>query len=570
MAGNSLFFGQIYIERVIAVGRAVMATFTVLVIMTRSTEPVGLAGLVSSLLAVYVVYTILLIYLLWKLPKVWRRLPFVTHVLDLIMLFALFLYFLGGSRSPFLLYFLFSVMCATLRWQWRGTVWTVVTGLVGFIGLEMYYFFESRNPWSFQLKELIVWGVFMIGVTIVLGCLGMYHERRRREVSMLAAWPRDIPLEARTLVRSVLEYTSDTFRTPRVLMVWDEEEDVRVHVASWFHSEFQWICEPRGTFQPLVAEPLIGTDFLCKDIRAPMPKVLHTSYAGFEQWRGSPLHSDLERRFAIKTVLSLKLSGEGLEGYLFLLDKKGLTSDDLTLGRIVAQEVQGRLNLFHLTQKAGQLAAAKARLYVSHDLHDGLLQSLSLMGMKLDTACRLLDKEPSKAKSPLMDIDRQLRDEQDGLRLFIRELKSLSIDMPHKQSTLITNIENLAKQIENQWGLRLTLTTTGLDLQAPEVMAHGVYYLVREALFNAARHAGASSIELKIHAQDQEIWITVADNGRGFSFRGHYDHATLMERKLGPEALKGRIISLGGTLSIESSEAGAKLQIVLPIPHSGG
>jgi signal transduction histidine kinase len=39
--------------------------------------------------------------------------------------------------------------------------------------------------------------------------------------------------------------------------------------------------------------------------------------------------------------------------------------------------------------------------------------------------------------------------------------------------------------------------------------------------------------------------------------------------KLGPVTLKERIVSLGGTLSIDSSESGARLEIVLPVARVG-
>jgi signal transduction histidine kinase len=108
------------------------------------------------------------------------------------------------------------------------------------------------------------------------------------------------------------------------------------------------------------------------------------------------------------------------------------------------------------------------------------------------------------------------------------------------------------------------LTLAGLDSGVPKTLPQDIYYLVRETLLNAARHAGASSVDVELRVEDDEIRITVADNGRGFSFRGHYDHTTLMERKLGPVTLKGRIESLAGTLAIDSSEAGARLEISLP------
>jgi signal transduction histidine kinase len=57
----------------------------------------------------------------------------------------------------------------------------------------------------------------------------------------------------------------------------------------------------------------------------------------------------------------------------------------------------------------------------------------------------------------------------------------------------------------------------------------------------------------------------VADNGRGFPFKGRHDLAALTELKIGPATLKDRIGSLDGDLVIDSYESGASLEITLPV-----
>jgi signal transduction histidine kinase len=425
---------------------------------------------------------------------------------------------------------------------------------------------QFRHDPAFELNRLMLRSIYLTVLAILLGYLGIYQERRRSEISTLAAWPRDLRLEASALVRGVLKQACSILRAPRTLMAWDEKQEPWVHLALWSSGEFNWTREPPTQFQPLVAEPLTSSDFFCQDLCTSVPTVFLTSPAGLQTWHGSPLHFDLQQRFAIKSVLSLNLHGESLEGHLFFLDKRGLSSDDLLLGQVVGREVLARLDLFYLIQQIKQVAAAEARLRVSYDLHDGLLQSLAVATMKLDTVCRLLDKDPSKAKERLLEIDRLLCDEQDGLRSFIRELKSLSGGVGQGEASLIARLRGLVEQVERQWGLHVHLATADLDPGCLRPCSQDIYYLVCETLLNAARHAGASSVDVELRMGDHEIRITVVDNGRGFSFRGHYDHSTLMERKLGPVTLKGRIESLGGTLAIDSSEAGARLEIALPCP----
>jgi signal transduction histidine kinase len=549
-------------ERLIAVVRVMLLVFSLLAILLDPFRPRTYTHWAFALVAGYAVYATLLALVVWKLQKLPDRLPIMTHVIDL-MVFSLFMYFSERPASPPFACFIFSMVGATLRWKWRGTLWTAMVALVVSIGIGVLAMQFRHDP-HFELHRFIFRSIYMAVVAILVGYLAIYRERRHRDISMLAAWPRDFPLEALALVRGVLKQACGILHARRILMIWSEKEEPWVHLALWSPDEFTQTRESPARFQPLVATFLSGSDFLCQDLLAPSPKVFHTSLAGLQTYQGSPLHPDLQQRFAIKSVISLNLHGESVEGHLLFLDRRDLTSDDLLLGQVVAREVLARLDLFYLVQELKQMAAAEARLHVSYDLHDGLLQSLAVATVKLDTICRLLDEDPSKAKEPLMEIHRLLCDEQGGLRSFIMELKSLSNGVDQEEASLIIRVKRLVKQVERQWGLTLHLTVVGLDSGVPKALQQDIYYLVRETLFNVARHAGASSVSVELRVEDDKIRITVADNGGGFSFRGYYDHSTLMERKLGPVTLKGRIESLGGTLAIDSSEAGARLEITLP------
>jgi len=334
-------------ERLIVAGRLVLSVFSLLAILLDPSGSGKYANLAFALLAGYLVYATLLAFLVWRLPKLPGHLPMITHVIDLIVFFLL-MYF--SERAAAFACFVFSIMGATLRWQWRGTLWTTVAALVASIGLGVLAMQFRHDP-AFQLDRFILRSLYLAVVAILVGYLGIYQERRRSQISMLAAWPRDLPLEASALVCGVLKQACGVLRARRILMAWDEKEEPWVHLALWSSGEFNWTREPPTRFQPLVAEPLLGSDFFCQDLRTPVPTVLLRSPAGLQTWHGSPLHSDLQQRFAVESVLSLNLRGENLQGYLFFLDKRGLTSDDLLLGEAVAREVSARLDLFYLIQR---------------------------------------------------------------------------------------------------------------------------------------------------------------------------------------------------------------------------
>ena len=139
-----------------------------------------------------------------------------------------------------------------------------------------------RDP-AFELHRLIIWSVYLGVVAILLGGLGVHEERVGRTTSMLAAWPRPVPQEIRTLVREVLEDAADILGSPRMLMVWQVADDPWLQLVLWPRGELHWSREALATFQPLVAEPLTGTDFLCRNANAPVATVLYASTAGLQR-----------------------------------------------------------------------------------------------------------------------------------------------------------------------------------------------------------------------------------------------------------------------------------------------
>jgi signal transduction histidine kinase len=130
----------------------------------------------------------------------------------------------------------------------------------------------------------------------------------------------------------------------------------------------------------------------------------------------------------------------------------------------------------------------------------------------------------------------------------------------HWQARLL----GLAQQIELEWGLPATVSIQGAVADLPAWLAEELYLLVCEALTNSARHAGATRAQAEIAIEPDRIHIRVQDNGRGFAFHGRYELAQLTLLGWGPQSLVGRIAYLGGQLILESSRAGACLDMTVP------
>jgi signal transduction histidine kinase len=554
-------------ERLIALARLGMASISLLMIWLDPSEPSGYAQTAYGLLAGYVVYALLTAVLVWRSPGSLVRLRLLTHAFDL-AIFALFMHFTEGAISPFLVYFVFALICATLRWQWYGTLWTIVVALGTFVGIGVYTAEILRDP-AFELNRFIIHSLYLVIVAMLLGYLGAYEQRRRSEISKLAAWPRTLPHNIDTLVREVLEHVAVVLDAPRLLMAWEDREQPWLHLAAWSRDEFCFIPEPAARFRPLVVEALAETSFLCQDVRASMPVVVHTSPTGVQRWDGVPLCAEFQVRFDIVAVLALSLRGESLQGYLFALGKSRMTIDDLNLGEIVARHLTAYMDQFYLSHQRHQAAIMQERFRLARDLHDGLLQSMSSANFRLESLHHLLGGELPRISERVREIQYLLSAAQRDLRTLIEKLRPGPLRREEAAFNLAARLDELCERIERHWGLRVELHSGQVLGGLAEDLGREIYFIIHEAMINAARHAQASTLQVDLSEQHKQLRIVVADKGRGFPFRGHYDLATLTAMQLGPRTLKERIASLGGALVIDSSESGARLNMTVPLERPG-
>ena len=216
-------------------------------------------------------------------------------------------------------------------------------------------------------------------------------------------------------------------------------------------------------------------------------------------------------------------------------------------------------------QRLQNLAAWGERARIARELHDGLLQSLSVAALKLQLCVQLLSEAPSRAAEQLRPTQELLAREQENLRVLLTDFK-----MSFLASQPAVNIEEVLRatirEIEEQCELPVTLEiSSGAPVLRP--LAHEICQIVREGLFNVARHAHASAAQVEVAVDRTEVHLKISDNGRGFPFRGRYDHEALTRLGTGPVVLKSRVESLDGRLTIDSADTGANLEIRLPFPN---
>jgi len=197
----------------------------------------------------------------------------------------------------------------------------------------------------------------------------------------------------------------------------------------------------------------------------------------------------------------------------------------------------------------GALQAAEAeRVRWARELHDETLQGLGALRLLLVAARRSGDVD-------LVDVAVQrLEEEIDGLRGLIRDLRPAALD----ELGLAAAIEGLAERAERRGVVHVENDVQLPAGRLPSETEVGVYRVVQEAITNAARHASAHRLSIKLAVRDDAIHVDVDDDGDGFDPNAPADGFGLI-------GMRERVALLRGELEIASSSAGTHVSAAIPL-----
>ena len=194
------------------------------------------------------------------------------------------------------------------------------------------------------------------------------------------------------------------------------------------------------------------------------------------------------------------------------------------------------------------VASDAARRQVERNLHDGVQQRLVTSMLRLRLAEQLVPNELDDLKQQLADVASELTDVSTELRELSRGLHPAILS----QGGLASALNTLASRST----VPLTLDAA-IDRQLPESVEVAAYYVVAEALANAAKHAQASEVTVCAHRADDHLRISVQDDGIG---------GAEISNGSGLIGLKDRVESLGGTIRLVSPRGGGtSLHVTIPL-----
>ena len=198
------------------------------------------------------------------------------------------------------------------------------------------------------------------------------------------------------------------------------------------------------------------------------------------------------------------------------------------------------------------------RRRVARELHDETSQLVAALGIGLQTAAAT---SSTPAKNTLNDLVAVVDRMHDGLRRIIVNLRPSVLD----DLGLDAAIHWLAEHQLADAGIASRCELHALeDCRLPADVETTVFRAVQEALANAARHSGASSVLIQGGIDEGRLWIDIEDDGEGFDPEEARPTGDSL-RGVGLLGMRERLELVGGTLRVESALGqGTRVRMEIP------
>ncbi|MFJ9538338.1 sensor histidine kinase [Streptomyces sp. NPDC101225] len=217
------------------------------------------------------------------------------------------------------------------------------------------------------------------------------------------------------------------------------------------------------------------------------------------------------------------------------------------------QTEQRALEAERTREEAALRRAGEERLRIARELHDSLTHSISIVKLQAGVAVHLARKRGEEVPPALLAI-------QDASSEAMRELRStlevLRSDEPTGTPALLVERACAA-------GLSADLQVTGEAGPLPPTLDRAVYRIVQEALTNAARHAGAAKVQVRLAYEKDGLTVTVTDDGTA-------DPSRPPTPGVGLTGMRERVTALAGTLHAgPRAQGGFEVRARLPLGEAG-
>ena len=562
------------VERILATARALLAAFLVAAI-SLAPDKSEYGYLYGLILPLYCAYSAGLIALYRMRPGT-LRLRIAVHVVDIVWAAALLLLmFSVPPYSMFIVFLIFPMLAAAMRWGFRATMATaaitlamlfVVNGIA-----DPQIFSDPRQIAQAEGNTLSIGVASLLILGFLLGYLGEHEKQLRSEATAVARVANQAhrAITPSDTVTAVFNELFELFEVAQIQLAIHEIPTGRINVWESNRSDpgrgRRLVCREldfshrdellfENNNHCLLGVRSAKADDVA-DIRVfdPSGKTIKTnSYDLRKGWFPEGFSSFI----SVPLVF-----GSEWEVRLFLWDPPPGRANRNTVRALadVSERLGPMIFAAALQQHLSSRATADERARLARELHDGIMQSLVAMDMKLEVILKKLDApESDPVFKGILSVQQVLRGEVANLRELIQHNRRTEIG----PTRLLPFLSETISRFQREIGITARFICELDEVVLPPATCYEIARIVQEALTNVSKHSGASNVIVRFTEHANRWILVISDDGHGFDFVGHYTLSDLDAARIGPVVIKERVRSISGDLIIESiPERGARLEI---------
>jgi signal transduction histidine kinase len=526
---------------VIALGRLLLASMFLLGIWFDFGQPDQSNFKTLILALAYLFFAASIAVATWSNWWADAKLAGPAHTLDIAM-FTLMVLLTEGYTTPFFTFFVFLLLSAAIRWGWRATALTavLVTVLYLLAGLLV-----MRANETFDLQRFVIRTGHLIILSLILIWFGInqwrsrFSARGREPLSQLSS--ADSPAE--TSLRAAMAAT----HAAAGAYAWREDQSGKPAGARLRDDELVAVDLENEAGAAWSAQPFLY------DIGKDRGMGRNSRHSLYEVEPSEAIGADRASQLGLNEGIAIPVRWTAGGGMLFVEQVPDLSTDHLDLAEQIAADIAAHMQRTALLKAAEDNAAARSRLALARDLHDSVVQFLAGAAFRLEAIRR--DEAAGADIAPELDELKQLMlHEQGELRSFVAALRSgseIALD------DLASDLRVLADRLSKQWSVDCAFSADPSDLKIPTRLHLDAQQLVREAVANAARHAGAKSVSIRMAAEPDGLQLDFINDGKAFPKSA--DGGRM------PRSLRERVEEAGGTIELSRGMGVTKVSIALPI-----
>lgn len=516
-----------------------LASMFLLAIWANASPPLNAFAATWGALGAYFAFASVVLAVTWKDWWLDARLAGVFHAVD-ILVFTFLVFSTEGFMSPFFASFMFVLLAAAIRWGWRSTALSAIllTLLYLLAGLTVADTADEFHPFVIRSGHLIILSLILMWFGINQWRSGMYVRDRG------AAGER--PLREPSL-ETGLEAAMRGLNAGRGVLLWREHGSDKIDAFISESGELSMPPTKAGAFTGGFKRPFLYN--LARNLALSRDR-RHDLRSGLAR----PLiRAEVASALSLTEGIAIPISTAAGDGELFLEAVPNLSQDHIDLGEQVAADVSAHIQRYALIQAVEESAEARSRVALAGDLHDSVVQFLAGAAFRVEALKR--DQAMGRnLESDLEQLKQLMLQEQGELRSFIAALRSgPTIEL----AELAKRLADLAAKLSTQWDVLCEFSADSSEAKVSSRLQFDAEQLVREAVANAVRHAGATNIKIRLSAKSDDLLLDLINDGE------RYPKAPVSDAM--PRSLSERVRLAGGELELSRGLGLTKISVSLPL-----